>query len=113
MSNVVMLPKRLPSQTTTPPRSHLRESDPAGVGLATLWGACPWSEEFSDYDRGNIHLYARLLHDESEGADEDDLVRTVFGLDPHRNRTGALGILHSHLKRARWVRDKLLPMLDW
>jgi hypothetical protein len=88
-------------------------SDPAGVNVVSLWGGCPWNEELSDYDRQNIHLYARLLHDESEGAGEDDLARDVLGLNPYRNRSHTLRILRSHLERARWIRNTLFPMLGW
>ena len=92
---------------------RLSPSDHAGAGVVALWGACPWSEELSDYDRHHIHLYARLLHDESEGAAEDDLARDVLGLDPYRYRSRTLRVLRSHLKRARWIRDTLFPMLGW
>ncbi|HEY0105163.1 MAG TPA: DUF2285 domain-containing protein [Rhizomicrobium sp.] len=79
----------------------------------TLWGTCPWTEKLSDYDRRNIDLYARLLHDESEGASDDDLARGVFGLDPYRDRARVLAILRSHLRRAHWIADTLFPMLGW
>lgn len=86
-------------------------SDPASAAIVALWGACPWSDEFTDYDRKHIFIYARLLHDESEGASEDDLALNIFGLDPYRNRGRVLRILRSHLNRARWLADTIFPML--
>ncbi len=107
-----MVPFTLRHRATSPP-DRLRGPEPSGAGVVTLWGNCPWTAQLSDYDRRNIDIYARLLHDESEGASEDDLVRGVFGLDPYRNRDRALGVLRSHLRRARWIADALFPMLGW
>ena len=90
-----------------------RESYAAKTPVVTLWGLCPWNDELSDYDRRNIDLYARLLHDESEGASEEDLARDAFAIDPYRHRDRALAILRSHLRRAHWIADTLFPMLDW
>ncbi len=96
------------------PLRRLSASDHAGASVVVLWGACPWSEELSDYDRHNIRLYARLLHDdESEGINEDVLARDILGLDPYRHRSRTLAILRSHLTRARWIRNMLFPMLGW
>jgi len=97
------------------PRLRDRPSgaDPVGACIVNFWGICPWTEQFSDYDRRNVDLYARLLHDESEGASEDDLALGVFALDPYRNRSRVLAILRSHLRRAHWIADTLFPMLDW
>ena len=81
--------------------------------VINLWGACPWSEALSDYDRTRISTYARLLHDESEGATEDDLARIVFRLDPYVNRPRVLRVVRSHLRRAHWIADTLFPMLGW
>jgi hypothetical protein len=92
---------------------QLRHSDFAAANIAKLWGVCSWSEELSDYDRQNIYVYARLLHDESEGAGENDLARDVLGLDPYRNRGRVIQILRAHLKRAHWIADTLFPMLGW
>ena len=83
------------------------------AAVVNLWGSCPWSEALSDYDRIHIPTYARLLHDESEGATEDDLARIVFRLDPYVNRPRVLRIVRSHLCRAHWVADTLFPMLGW
>ena len=77
------------------------------------WSACPWSEELSDYDRCSLYLYARLLHDESEGADILDLARDVFGLSPWFDSQRAFAIVQSHLKRAHWIADNYFPMLGW
>ncbi|MEJ0044572.1 MAG: DUF2285 domain-containing protein [Rhizomicrobium sp.] len=81
--------------------------------MVRLWGPCPWSEALSDYDRRHIAIYARLLHDESEGASEADLARGVFGFDPYASRERTQRIVQSHLTRAHWIADALFPMLDW
>ena len=107
-SNVVPFPAR-----AAPPSHRSAEPDPTGVVIIEIWGICPWSDQLSDYDRLNINLYARLLHDESENISEDDLARGVFGLDPYRNRSRVLAILRSHLRRAHWLADTLFPLLDW
>ncbi len=85
----------------------------ATVAVVRLWGPCPWSEALSDYDRRHIAVYARLLHDESEGASEAELARRVFRIDPHANRNRTQLVVRSHLKRAHWIADTLFPMLDW
>ncbi len=107
MSTVVQL--AWPGASLPPP--------PAGLGEQTtvvhLWGACPWSETLSDYDRAHISTYARLLYDESEGATEDDLARMVFHLNPCSNRPRVQRIVRSHLRRAHWIADTLFPMLGW
>jgi len=100
-----------------PPRCGARVAAPSPTSVTAsvvpLWGICPWSDELSDYDRRNIDLYARLLHDESEGAGEDDLLHGIFCLDPHRDRGRALAILRSHMARAHWIADALFQMLGW
>lgn len=80
---------------------------------ASGWEPCPWSEAFSESDRANLHLYARLLHDESEGAGVYDLARDVFGLSPWLNSQRVLAIVQSYLKRAHWVEEHYYPMLGW
>lgn len=75
-----------------------------------LWARCPWSDEITEYDRRNIALYARLLHDASEGALVDDLAIAVFRLGPSPR---AREVVRSHLKRAEWIADTLLPYLGW
>jgi hypothetical protein len=81
------------------------------VEIVRLWGPCPWTAEFSDYDRSNIDLYARLLHDESEGASESHLAYCVFGFSQPTRRTRL--VVRSHLNRAHWVADTLFPLLGW
>ncbi|MEI9992084.1 MAG: hypothetical protein WDM86_18860 [Rhizomicrobium sp.] len=84
---------------------------PPGIRARGTWTICPWSEEVSDYDKRHISTYAWLLHDESEGATEEELARTIFGLDP--GHAYARGVVRSHLRRAHWVADTLFPLLDW
>jgi len=108
-ADVVSFPLSRRARASSLPLVH----ESADAEVVTLWGTCPSTPELSDYDRRNISLYARLLHDESEGAGEDDLARVVFGLDPYRNRGRVLAVLRSHMRRAHWIADTLFPMLDW
>ena len=79
--------------------------------IVRLWGPCPWTEQASDYDRANINLYARLLHDESEGASEAELGYFVFGFTCPTQRSRL--VVRSHLDRAHWIADTLFPLLGW
>jgi hypothetical protein len=75
-----------------------------------LWTQCPWTEELNDYDKRHIALFARLLHDASEGASLDDLAIAVFRLTPSPR---VREIVRSHLIRAEWIADTLIPYLGW
>jgi hypothetical protein len=75
------------------------------------WGICPWSETFTEYDRKNLSLFARLLHDEAEGAGLFDLARDVFELSPWLKPQRVRAIVRSHLRRAHWVADNFFPIL--
>jgi len=110
-ASVVPFPAR-PYQSPQNPTSEpaLR---PISSQTVRLWGAPPWSEGLTDYDRQNISLYARLLHDESEGASEDELARAIFGIDPNRKRHRGRTIVQAHLRRAHWIADTILPLLGW
>ncbi|MEJ0024482.1 MAG: DUF2285 domain-containing protein [Rhizomicrobium sp.] len=89
------------------------EAGESPVAAIRLWGPCPWSDALSDYDRRHIAIYARLLHDESEGASEAELAQEIFRIDPRANRDRMQRVVRSHLQRAHWIADTLFPMLDW
>jgi hypothetical protein len=84
-----------------------------GAAIHALWMACPWSESLGEYDRRNIFVFAQLLYWKSEGADEPELARLVFGLDFYRDKARALTVVRSHLRRARWIEENHFPMLGW
>lgn len=63
----------------------------------------PSSAEVTDYDRGHIKLYMRLLDAAADGADWREAVVVLFGIDPVREPDRAQGGHDSHLGRARWM----------
>ncbi|MEI9930199.1 MAG: hypothetical protein WDM89_06535 [Rhizomicrobium sp.] len=77
------------------------------------WDVCPWSDSVTDYDKRNIGLFYRLMHDESEGAREVDIARDVFGMSfwLHSQRTRL--VVRSHMRRAHWLAENVFPLLGW
>ncbi|MFG1230410.1 DNA -binding domain-containing protein [Xanthobacter wiegelii] len=63
----------------------------------------PIAPELTDYDRGHIKLYARLLDATADGADWDEIASVLFGIDAAREPERAQRVHDSHLERARWV----------
>jgi hypothetical protein len=66
------------------------------------------------YDERHLVTYLRLLDAAEEGADWQEVVAIVFGLDPVKEPVRAKTIHDSHLARARWMtefgyRDLLRP----
>ena len=81
--------------------------------LVRIWGACPWADQVTAYDRQHIYVFNWLLNGASEGASEYDMARVIFGLDPNKNRSWALLVVRTHLERARWLKEHAVPYLDW
>ena len=50
-----------------------------------------------------IKLYLRLLDATTEGADWQEVVIVLFGIDPAQEPTRARAVHDSHLERARWL----------
>jgi hypothetical protein len=65
--------------------------------------APPVSETITDYDRRHFAIYLRLLDAETEGAEWQEVVRVIFGLDPHKDPDRAERVHASHLSRAHWM----------
>lgn len=65
----------------------------------------PPSEQLTDYDRAHLKTYIRLLDAEADGADWEEVVRVIFGLDPAGEPERAERIHKSHLSRARWMTE--------
>lgn len=61
----------------------------------------PWSETITDYDRGHMVTYLRLLDAERDGAAWEEAARLVLGCDPAAS--SARHCWESHLQRARWM----------
>lgn len=69
----------------------------------TFEDAAPTGPALTDYDRAHIKLYARLLDASADGADWQEAVSVLFGIDPVREPERARHVHDSHLDRARWV----------
>lgn len=65
----------------------------------------PWSDDLTEYDNAHLVLYARLLDACTAGADEDEIVRVLFGIDPAKQPQRARRMFENHLKRARWMTE--------
>jgi len=65
--------------------------------------AAPSGSQITDYDRGHMKLYLRLLDAAADGADWREVVSTMFGLDSSREPERARRVYDSHLARARWM----------
>jgi hypothetical protein len=66
----------------------------------------PLSRSMTDYDRTHLKLYMRLLDAEADGADWEEAVEILFGIDPDREPDRAWRVHQSHLARARWMTEQ-------
>lgn len=55
------------------------------------------------YDERHLATYIRLLDAEAEGADWQEVVAVLFGLDADQEPERARIVHDSHLARARWM----------
>lgn len=69
----------------------------------TFEDTAPTGPALTDYDRSHIKLYARLLDASADGADWQEAVSVLFGIDPVREPERARHVHDSHLERARWL----------
>ncbi|MCX8999430.1 DUF2285 domain-containing protein [Rhizobiaceae bacterium BDR2-2] len=65
----------------------------------------PAGDKLTDYDRTHIRLYARLLDATADGADWQEIVEVLFGIDPLLEPERARHVHASHLARARWMTE--------
>lgn len=65
----------------------------------------PWSDDLTDYDRGHLVVYLRLLDACADGTKEDEMCKIVLGIDPSKEPDRAKHALDSHLRRARWMTE--------
>jgi hypothetical protein len=65
----------------------------------------PLSDRVNAYDEQHMAVYLRLLMAEEEGADWQEVVLVLFGLDPAQEPGRARTVHESHLARARWMTE--------
>ena len=65
----------------------------------------PAGDTLTDYDRSHLLTYLRLLDAEEEGADWQEVVPVVFGIDLAKEAARAERIHRTHLARARWMTE--------
>lgn len=65
----------------------------------------PSGQQLTAYDRTHIKLYIRLLDAAAEGADWQEVVVVLFGIDPTKEHMRARAVHDSHLARAKWLAE--------
>ncbi|ALV26170.1 MULTISPECIES: hypothetical protein [Hyphomicrobiales] len=65
----------------------------------------PNGDFLTDYDRMHVKLYCRLLDAEADGADWQEAVEILFGIDPDTEPERARRIHDTHLARAHWMTE--------
>ena len=65
----------------------------------------PLTDRVNTYDEQHLAIYLRLLMAEEEGADWQEVVLALFGLDPAKEPCRAKIVHESHLARARWMTE--------
>lgn len=82
------------------------------ASIVPLRGMCPTADRITPYDTANMALYTCLLVHEEDGASLEELV-SILGFDlASPERDWAMRVTLSHLRRARWVNDRLYPWID-
>jgi hypothetical protein len=51
-------------------------------------------------------LYLQLLDACAEGASEEEMAQAILGIDPAKEPARARRMVQSHLRRARWMRER-------
>jgi hypothetical protein len=65
----------------------------------------PESQEITRYDREHMKLYIRLLDAAADGADWQEAVSILFGLNADLEPERARRVYDTHLARARWMTE--------
>lgn len=68
-----------------------------------LQDAPPEADTVTDYDLSHSKTYLRLLDAHADGADWQDVVRIILGLDPTSDPVRVRQIYCAHLARAQWM----------
>lgn len=63
----------------------------------------PSGSELTEYDRTHLRLYMRVHDANEDGADWQEAVLIIFGIDPAKEPERAREVHDSHLARARWM----------
>jgi hypothetical protein len=77
-----------------------RQRSPIELRNPNQLGRPPSDDAFTPYDERHFAIYLSLLHASADGLGEDEMCRTVLGIDPQT--PGSNETLRSHLERARW-----------
>lgn len=79
-----------------------------GIGVTNkdYFDEPPDSPTLTDYDRGHLKLYMRLLDAEADGADWREVVSLLFKLDASSDPERARHVHDTHLARARWMTEQ-------
>lgn len=72
---------------------------------ATFLDEAPGGDQLTDYDRRNVKLYVRLLDAEADGAEWQEAVTVLFGIDPEAEPERARRVHDTHLARAHWMTE--------
>jgi hypothetical protein len=89
------------------------DRQPPDSNVVTLWGACPWGDDVTEYDKRNLCLYGLLIDAELEGASAFDMAWCFFHIHPNRRPDRALRVVKTHLARAYWLKENFFPYLNW
>lgn len=76
-----------------------------GPSIPAFLDEPPRSQRLTPYDRTHMVLYLRLLDAARDGADWQEAVQILFGLDPQSNPQRCRRIHDTHLARARWMTE--------
>ena len=101
----MVLVARLYGKATSGGGSFLRSCRQMAQGETTLLDAPPDSETLTDYDHAHMVLYLRIFDAAEEGADWQEVVEVLFGLDPKHDPDRCRNVYDSHLARARWMTE--------
>ena len=77
----------------------------SGPSIPAFLDEPPRSQRLTPYDRTHMVLYLRLLDAARDGADWQEAVQILFGLDPKCNPQRCRRIHDTHLARARWMTE--------
>lgn len=81
--------------------SSTNESESVNRPRFPLAKAPPSDDAFTEYDEQHFAIYLGLLHASADGLCEDEMCRTVLGVDPQT--PGSKETLRNHLERAHWI----------
>ncbi|TGT57765.1 DUF2285 domain-containing protein [Mesorhizobium sp. M00.F.Ca.ET.170.01.1.1] len=63
----------------------------------------PWSDRLTEYDNEHFSIYLSLIDACADNASEEEMARTIFGIDPTKEPARARKTVRSHLDRTLWL----------